>query len=55
MGRFEEQLDDCRRFRDFLYKLSPEEWRQEQEARVAVIRAKRKAQQAHGKWRSRVN
>ena len=48
MGRFEEQLEDCRRFRDFLYKLSPEDWRQEQEQRVAAIRAKRKAAQAAG-------
>ena len=48
MGRFEEQLEDCRRYRDFLYKLSPEEWRQEQEQRVAAIRARRKAAQAAG-------
>ena len=48
MGRFEEQLEDCRRYRDFLYKLSPEEWRQEQEQRVAAIRARRKAAHAQG-------
>jgi type I site-specific restriction endonuclease len=48
MGRFEEQLDDCRRYRDFLYKLSPEEWRQEQAARIAQIRANRRAARAAG-------
>jgi hypothetical protein len=48
MGRFEEQLEDCRRYRDFLYKLSPEEWRQEQAARIAQIRANRRAARAAG-------
>jgi hypothetical protein len=46
MGRFEEQLEDCRRYRDFLYKLSPEDWRQEQQQRIAANRARRKASQA---------
>mmetsp|Transcript_38299 Transcript_38299/g.87709 ORF Transcript_38299/g.87709 Transcript_38299/m.87709 type:complete len:519 (-) Transcript_38299:284-1840(-) len=32
MSKFEEQLEDCRKYKDFLDKLTPPEWFEEQEA-----------------------
>ena len=35
-AKYEEQLDDCRKYQEFLDKLTPEEWVLEQKARQAV-------------------
>ena len=35
MSKFEEQLEDCRKYKEFLDKLTPEEWVLEQKARQA--------------------
>ena len=35
MSKYEEQLDDCRKYQEFLDKLTPEEWVLEQKARQA--------------------
>jgi len=43
MARFEEQLEDCRRYRVFLERLAPEDWRKEQQAKRAKRKAARKA------------
>merc|ERR1719181_1493465 len=42
MSKFEEQLEDCRKYKDFLDKLTPPEWFQEQEMiRLEKKRAKK--------------
>ena len=38
MSKYEEQLDDCRKYQEFLDKLTPEEWVLEQKARQARLR-----------------
>ena len=38
MSKYEEQLDDCRKYQEFLDKLTPEEWVLEQKARQAEWR-----------------
>jgi len=45
MSKFEEQLDDCRRYKEFLDELTPEEWLQQQrEAKAERRRARRQAE-----------
>jgi len=42
MSKFEEQLEDCRKYKDFLDKLTPPEWFEEQEAAKQRRKAERK-------------
>mmetsp|Transcript_32928 Transcript_32928/g.81851 ORF Transcript_32928/g.81851 Transcript_32928/m.81851 type:complete len:555 (-) Transcript_32928:236-1900(-) len=47
MSKFEEQLDDCRRYRAFLDRLTPAEWVvQQKEAKAERRRARRTAERA---------
>lgn len=43
MSKFEEQLEDCRKYKDFLDKLTPPEWFEEQEAAKQRRKEQRKA------------
>jgi len=43
MSKFEEQLEDCRKYKDFLDKLTPPEWFEEQEAAKQRRKGERKA------------
>lgn len=45
MSKYEEQLEDCKRYRDFLNKLTPEEWKIEQAQKRMQRKADRKAKQ----------
>jgi len=43
MSKYEEQLEDCKRYRDFLNMLTPPEWKQEQAEKRRLRREERRA------------
>ncbi len=37
LAKYEEQLEDCRKYKEFLDKLTPAEWFEEQKQKVLII------------------